>query len=545
MPDYQIMLLPRNNYFRWVAAARDYVIRYGVNLTPEPDTAGRFGGGQQVITVAVAPGEYPQGDIVGWFGQNYPNVMLDPIEAPTPEDLKAVLAARLAANDRYGRLSKAFRLAWPTEYPKITQPFGANPDIYRRWNLPGHEGVDIRAPDGARIFACAAGTVFQVHDGRDNHPYGVHVRIQHADGYQTIYAHLREALVQVNDVVKAGQVIGLADSTGNSSGSHLHLTLKKAGATAAGLTNYRSDIIDPTPFLVFPGADLPAPGGDGGPRYDWPPGKCLVGVHGRADGPMLDPDFEAVRVGRVEAVKLLSTARPEDVDRLRQINLDMFIMVRLFASFRDRVVRADEFASWVEADMAQFYARGVRYFEVHNEPNLQLEGWTLSWTDGRLFGAWFRDVVVKLRLRFPEAKFGFPGLSPGDNISGQRMNALAFLSGADEAVRGADWVGVHCYWSDEVGLNSPGEARGYEEYRRRFPNQLLFITEYSNPAQSVNPRTKGQQYVRYFKSLRDLPGVGAAFSFVVSASAGFAWEVWRLEDGRLTDIPALVGARDY
>lgn len=68
---------------------------------------------------------------------------------------------------------------------------------------------------------------------------------------------------------------------------------------------------------------------------------------------MLDPDFEAVRVGRVEAVKLLSTARPEDVDRLRQINPDMFIMVRLFASFQDRVVRADEFASWVEADMAQ------------------------------------------------------------------------------------------------------------------------------------------------------------------------------------------------
>lgn len=273
MPDYQIMLLPRNNYFGWVAAARDYVMRYGVNLTPEPDTAGRFGGGQPVVTIAIAPGEYPQGDIVGWFGQNYPNVMLDPIEAATPEDLRAVLAARLAANDRYGRLSKAFRLAWPTEYPKITQPFGANPDIYRRWNLPGHEGVDIRAPDGARIFACAAGTVFQVHDGRDNHPYGIHVRIQHADGYQTIYAHLREALVPVNEVVKAGQVIGLADSTGNSSGSHLHLTLKKAGATAAGQTNYRSDIIDPTPFLVFPGADQPAPGGDGGPTYDWPPGK--------------------------------------------------------------------------------------------------------------------------------------------------------------------------------------------------------------------------------------------------------------------------------
>ena len=43
--------------------------------------------------------------------------------------------------------------------------------------------------------------------------------------------------------------------------------------------------------------------------------------------------------------------------------------------------------------------------------------------------------------------------------------------------------------------------------------------------------------------LRGIPGLGAAFSFVASASSGFGNETWRNEDGSLTDIPGVVGAR--
>jgi hypothetical protein len=43
--------------------------------------------------------------------------------------------------------------------------------------------------------------------------------------------------------------------------------------------------------------------------------------------------------------------------------------------------------------------------------------------------------------------------------------------------------------------------------------------------------------------LRTVPGLAAAFSFVVSASNGFGAETWRREDGGLTEIPAVVGAR--
>ncbi|GAB4267861.1 MAG: hypothetical protein Kow0080_10270 [Candidatus Promineifilaceae bacterium] len=142
----------------------------------------------------------------------------------------------------------AFRFeVWPTEYRQINQYFGANPQNYTQFGLPGHEGLDIMAPSGSKIFVVAPGHVKSVRTNPTGHNYGIHVRVEHEDGYETIYAHLQEARVQVGQTLKAGDLIGLADNTGNSFGSHLHLTLKKTGESAPG---YPGDIIDPTPFLL-------------------------------------------------------------------------------------------------------------------------------------------------------------------------------------------------------------------------------------------------------------------------------------------------------
>ncbi|MFN2223181.1 MAG: peptidoglycan DD-metalloendopeptidase family protein, partial [Candidatus Promineifilaceae bacterium] len=136
---------------------------------------------------------------------------------------------------------------WPTEYRVITQHFAANPRNYAQFGLPGHDGVDIRAPSGSKVFAVAPGEVFRVHDQPTGHNYGIHVRIMHQDGYKTIYGHLQKAFVRTGQIVEAGAILGLADNTGNSYGSHLHLTLKKVGAK---VNNWPYNIIDPTPFLL-------------------------------------------------------------------------------------------------------------------------------------------------------------------------------------------------------------------------------------------------------------------------------------------------------
>ncbi len=137
--------------------------------------------------------------------------------------------------------------AWPTEFRSINQYFGANPQNYAQFGLPGHEGLDIMAPTGSKIFAVAPGQVKFVQTNPAVHNYGIHVRIEHADGYETIYGHMQQARVRSGQQVKAGDLLGLADNTGNSFGSHLHLTLKKKGAKQG---NWPYSIIDPTPFLM-------------------------------------------------------------------------------------------------------------------------------------------------------------------------------------------------------------------------------------------------------------------------------------------------------
>jgi hypothetical protein len=151
-----------------------------------------------------------------------------------------------------------FRLKWPTQFPGIIQRFGENktgdPNFYKKFGLPAHEGLDFVAPTGSEIYACADGVISMIGDGRDGHAYGIQVRIKHPtpEGeYETIYAHLQKIRegVRPGAQIKAGELLGLADNTGHSRGEHLHLTVKKKGATARRETNYPKDIVDPLPLL--------------------------------------------------------------------------------------------------------------------------------------------------------------------------------------------------------------------------------------------------------------------------------------------------------
>src|SRR4030067_3402050 len=222
MPESQILLLPRPDYWNWVRAVRDYVMAFGVAITGDADNAGRHMAPSQTISVVDAPNAYlghtVSVEVAPWLNAHFPEVRKDPLAVRTPAELQALLAMRIAVNDRYGREAFPFALRWPTDYAVITQAFGAHPAIYRRYGLPGHEGVDVRAPMNANVDACADGTGFDVHAGHGRHPYGRHVRVQHRDGYQTVYAHLKRPLVSVNQVLGMGARVGLAGFNGNSPG---------------------------------------------------------------------------------------------------------------------------------------------------------------------------------------------------------------------------------------------------------------------------------------------------------------------------------------
>ncbi len=210
---------------------------------------------------------------------------------------------------------------------------------------------------------------------------------------------------------------------------------------------------------------------------------------------MLEEDYEAVRVGRMEAVKLLSSAAPENVDRLLAINPDMFIVVRLFVDLHNRVMTPQEFVRDAMNDVGMYYAKGVRFFEVHNEPNLVREGLGLSWQNGREFANWFEVAVNLMRNQYPDALFGWPGLSPGGDVDGERANAERFLEEAGATVHNADWIGVHCYWLNGYGITSLADGGYWKYYQKEYPGKLLLITEFSNPSKQVPKNTKAEQYV--------------------------------------------------
>lgn len=155
---------------------------------------------------------------------------------------------------------KEFPLRWPVDSPVVTQIFGNNPAYYSgALGCPdcGHEGTDFRAARGANIYACADGVIKSI---ITTLAYGINVRIDHQNGFESIYAHLLEPRIILGQRVTAGQVIGLADSTGNSSGDHLHLSVKYQNATALGLTSYPNDMINFTNYLVPPTVPPPDTG---------------------------------------------------------------------------------------------------------------------------------------------------------------------------------------------------------------------------------------------------------------------------------------------
>jgi len=86
-----------------------------------------------------------------------------------------------------------------------------------------HNGIDLAVPTGTPIKSPMKGVVEASWYDDLN---GNGIRIRHANGFSTHYAHLDQRYVKKGDKVKKGKTIGTVGNTGRSTGSHLHLSLK-------------------------------------------------------------------------------------------------------------------------------------------------------------------------------------------------------------------------------------------------------------------------------------------------------------------------------
>ena len=126
----------------------------------------------------------------------------------------------------------------PTENTKVNDIVGYRP---RRRRV--HYGLDIKVERGDTIRAAFDGKVRYVSYQRRG--YGHYVVIRHPNGLETLYAHLNAKLVAENEVVKAGDPIGLGGNTGRSTGPHLHFETRLLGKA-----------LNPALFFDFPNQDV-------------------------------------------------------------------------------------------------------------------------------------------------------------------------------------------------------------------------------------------------------------------------------------------------
>ncbi|ARM88608.1 peptidase M23 family protein [Rhizobium sp. CIAT894] len=108
---------------------------------------------------------------------------------------------------------------------EVTSPFGNRRDPFLG-RLALHSGIDFRFAPGERIRPTAPGKVIAA--GWTG-GYGNMVEVDHGNGISTRYGHMSEVLVKVGDTVDRNDVIGLAGSTGRSTGTHLHYEVRQDG----------------------------------------------------------------------------------------------------------------------------------------------------------------------------------------------------------------------------------------------------------------------------------------------------------------------------
>ncbi len=113
-----------------------------------------------------------------------------------------------------------------------TTPFStANPQVY---NGAGHNAIDIGMPSGTPVLAALSGTVI----GTGNtdtvfgcYSYGKWVLVKHANGLDTLYAHLSSISVSTGQTVSTGSTLGYSGMTGYATGPHLHFGVYVSSAT--------------------------------------------------------------------------------------------------------------------------------------------------------------------------------------------------------------------------------------------------------------------------------------------------------------------------
>ncbi|WDU62348.1 M23 family metallopeptidase [Pseudomonas poae] len=149
----------------------------------------------------------------------------------------------------YPQQAYRYPLPWRGGPFRLTQgPNGS----FSHTDAKSRYAMDIAMPEGTPIIAARSGVVVKIENnqaGRGNDASGNFVRVQHDDGTQGVYLHLKQGSVSVRagQRVAVGSPLASSGNTGNSSGPHLHFVVQQS--TEAGLVSIPYEFNQPVGTL--------------------------------------------------------------------------------------------------------------------------------------------------------------------------------------------------------------------------------------------------------------------------------------------------------
>lgn len=163
-------------------------------------------------------------------------------------EMLALQLKKLEATSHRFKNDKNAILYYPTISPIKTNEFimVSSPYGWRTHPIDGverfHDGIDISAQVGSKVYSTAQGRVVKIMYSK--YGYGNRIVIQHAYGFETLYAHLGVIQVKKGQWVNKNQLIGTVGNTGKSTGAHLHYEIHKNNDTCDPLGYFYTNITE-------------------------------------------------------------------------------------------------------------------------------------------------------------------------------------------------------------------------------------------------------------------------------------------------------------
>jgi hypothetical protein len=440
---------------------------------------------------------------------------------------------------------------------RLGRPIKSYVRITSVFSPPDHFGLDLSAYVGTPVYALADGIAYgRVQEGG----FGRYVRIETPEA-KFYSAHLDTIVVGEGQPVKRGAIIGYSGNTGNSTGPHLHVEVRRNASSA-----FANGAIDPWPLIDWDAASatrriMGVHLGSG----------CVLSATDRRVIAMLHPGCVVVRPNYALDTQPVALA---DIAWILSVVPDCHIILRpqvtALLSSSDAGCRqyveavVNVLPTWISV-----VPSGQLHVQLWNEPNVPVPGGGTGFgnteTDMLRFNSMFAEGYRRVKERYAQVLVGFPPLGPGnrdvwfpgDAAGRYYLHGTSGCRGAEsmtandwnlargggpcyEALSLADEVYAHVYAHNRDGVlacwSHAAYGRRFEALRYWCPTKPMWITEYGFPSRQVLEQSGSQALLSHANYMvSQIPFVQSAALWTLGKDPAWGGEMYS-SNGRPTTI---------